>query len=342
MEVLKFAHPEWFYALWAVPLLALLMFWALRRRRAMLEKFASSALLHRLMPGFRAGRWKLKTVLWLIAFCLFVIALADPQIGTRLEEVKREGLDIIVALDLSQSMLAEDVAPNRLEKAKYEVGKLIDILEGDRIGLVAFSGIAHVQCPLTLDYAAARLFLRMMDHNLIPQPGTAIGDAIETAVKAFETKEEQNKVLILITDGEDHEGAPVEAAREAAEKGVIIYTIGIGRAEGVPIPVYDNRGRRSGYKKDRDGNVVTTRLDVNTLREIAVASGGEFYQSTTGDAELRAIYDEVNKLEKKELTSRQFAQYEHRFQILLALGFLLIVLETMIPLKRSKQYEQNS
>ncbi len=299
-----------------------------------MKRFGHLEILKKMMPGYQRTRVIWKAILFIAAYVFLVIALANPQIGTRLEEVKREGVDIMVAMDVSLSMKAEDIAPNRLEKAKHEVLQLIDILEGDRIGLVAFAGIAHVQCPLTLDYAAAKLFLRMMDTDLIPQPGTAIGEAIETAIKGFNSRERKYKVLILITDGEDHESDPLEAAEKAAQEGIIIYTIGLGSTQGVPIPVYDRYGNQSGFKKDRDGNVVTTTLDVNTLQKIAYTTNGKYYISTAGEAELEDIYDEISQMEKKELTSRQFAQYEDRFQIFIAIALVIFIFETIIPVRR--------
>jgi Ca-activated chloride channel family protein len=228
-----------------------------------------------------------------------------------------------------------------LEKAKYEVSKLIDILEGDRIGLVAFAGIAHVQCPLTLDYSAAKLFLRLMDVDLIPQPGTAIGDAIRESMKAFNQKERKHKVLILITDGEDHESKPIEAADEAAAEGIKIFTIGLGSPQGVPIPLYDRYGNSAGFKKDRDGNVVTTKLDVTTLQTIAFNTGGEYYISTAGETELRKIYEKINEMEKKELTSKQFSQYEDRFQIFVILALVVLIIETFLPIRLRKIKQEN-
>lgn len=331
MNVLRFAHPLMLHALWGIPLLAAFYWYAFRKREQLLQKFGQIELLHKMMAGFSKKRRILKAGLLLAAYGAIVLASAGPQIGTRMEKVKREGEDIIVALDVSLSMQAEDIKPNRLEKAKYEINKLIDILQGDRIGLVAFAGIAHVQMPLTLDYSAARLFLRMMDTHLIPQPGTAIGDAIRTAAKAFNQKDRKHKVLILITDGEEHEGDPVKAAKEAAEQGVIIYTIGLGSLQGVPIPLYDHNGNRTGFKKDRQGNVVTTKLDPTILEKIAYAANGKYYISTNGETELRDIYKDVAKMEKKSLSSKVFSQYEDRFQIFVVLAILLMVAAIVIP-----------
>ncbi len=288
-------------------------------------------MLRKMMPGFQKSRVIWKSVLFILGYIFLILAMADPQIGTRLEEVKRKGVDIMIALDVSLSMHAEDVAPNRLEKAKHEVSGLIDILQGDRVGLIAFAGMAHVQCPLTLDYAAAKIFLRDMDTDLIPQPGTALDDAIAKAIRSFDTKDRKHKVLILITDGEGHEGKPLERAKEAAKEGIVIYTIGIGSPEGVPIPVYDRNGRPAGYKKDREGNVVTTKLDVETLQKIAFETNGKYYISSGGESELKKIYAEINKMDKKELKAKRFTQYEDRYQYFVLLALLFFLWETVLP-----------
>ena len=291
------------------------------------------------MHTFSPARRNLKYVLIIFSYIFFVIALSNPQIGKKLEEYTRRGVDIMVALDVSTSMLAEDIKPNRLEKAKHEVGKLVDLLEGDRIGLIAFAGIAHVQCPLTLDYSAAKLFLNILDTDIIPQPGTAMGDAIKRAIPAFNSEERKHKVLILITDGEDHESDPLEIAKEAEKEGIIIYAVGIGSAQGVPIPIYSKYGNQTGFKKDREGNVVTTKLDVLTLQKIAYQTGGKYYLASSGEAELDEIYAEISEMEQKELVSKRFSQYEDRFQIFLALGLVLILLEIIIPEKKREKRE---
>lgn len=339
MEVLRFENPHLLNLLWGVPVLVIFFIWAIKYKKSLLKRFGNLEIVEKLMRNYSRGRRNLKIMLLIVSYIFFCFALANPQIGTKLEEVTREGVDIIVALDVSQSMLAEDIKPNRLEKAKHEVGKLIDILQGDRIGLVAFAGIPHVQCPLTLDYSAAKLFLSIIDTDIIPQPGTAIGAAVKTAMKAFNSKERKYKVLILITDGEDHESDPLEAVKEAEQQGVIVYTVGIGSPQGVPIPLYDNHGNQSGFKKDRQGNVVTTKLDVVTLQKIAYQTGGKYFLASSGEAELQEIYEDISSLEKKELVSRQFSQYEDRFQILLALGLIFLCLEVIIPERRKVKAE---
>ncbi len=332
--MLRFAHPHFFQLYWLVPLIILFFSWSFRRKRALLRKIGDEELVKYLTQSVSRKKQMWKIVLLLIAFIFFVFALADPQIGTKLENVKRKGVDIFIALDVSKSMLAEDVAPNRLEKAKHEIATFIDRLEGDRIGLICFAGIAFVQCPLTLDYSAAKLFLDEIDTDIIPQPGTAIGTAIRTAMKSFVTRELKHKVLILITDGEDHEGNPVEVAKEAAKEGVVIYTIGIGSPQGAPIPEFDAYGNRIGYKKNREGKIITTKLDVLTLEKIAFETGGKYYISSTGESELEKIYDEISSMEEKELASRQFTQFEDRFQIFILLGILVLLIETLLGERR--------
>jgi Ca-activated chloride channel family protein len=339
MQVLKFENPEYLHLLWGVLLIALFFVWAIKYKTKLLSKFGNLDILEKLMQNFSAGRRNMKLVLLILSYTFFIIALANPQIGTKLEEVTREGVDIIVALDVSESMHAEDIKPNRLEKAKHEIGKLIDLLQGDRIGIVAFAGMAHVQCPLTLDYSAANLFLDIIDTDLIPQPGTAIGTAIKTSIKAFNSEERKHKVMILITDGEDHESDPIEVAKEAEQEGIIIFTVGIGSAQGVPIPQYNRSGVQSGFKRDRSGSVVTTKLDVLTLQKIAYQTGGKYYLASSGEAELDEIYEEISQMEKKELVSKQFSQYEDRFQIFLVIGLIFLLLEIFIPERKRIKYE---
>jgi len=332
--LLRFAYPYFFQLYWLLPVIVLFFIWSFRRKRRLLQKIGDEELVEQLTRSVSRAKQVWKAVLVVLAFATLVFALADPQIGTKLENVKRKGVDIFIALDVSKSMLAEDVAPNRLEKAKHEISTFIDRLQGDRIGLICFAGIAFVQCPLTLDYSAAKLFLSEIDTDIIPQPGTAVSNAITTAISSFVSKELKHKVLILITDGEDHEGKPVEAAKKAAGEGVVIYTIGIGSPQGAPIPEFDAYGNRTGYKKDRDGKIITTKLDVLTLEKIAFETGGKYYISSTGESELNKIYDEISGMEKKELASRQFTQFEDRFQIFLFIALFLLLVETFLGERR--------
>ena len=317
-----------------MPILILFLIWVFQYKKRLLKRLGDEALIDRLTVSVSRSKQIWKVILIIIVFSVLVFALADPQIGTKLEEVKREGIDIFIALDVSKSMLAEDVAPNRFEKAKHEISSFIDKLQGDRVGLIIFSGLAFVQCPLTLDYSAAKLFLNDVYIGVVPQPGTAISEAIKTAKRSFVSRELKHKALIVITDGEDHEGDPLEAAKEAAKEGVIVYTIGIGSPQGAPIPEFDRHGNRIGYKKDRSGQIVTTKLDIPTLEKIAFETNGKFYISNTGNAELDKVYEEIYSMDKKELSSREFTQFEDRFQIFLIIVLILLVLETLLSERR--------
>ena len=335
----RFASDHFLFLFLLLPLLALFLRYAFVQRSKALGRFADLELVAKLSQAVsRSGRiWKAALVV--AAVGLLVTALARPQFGTRIETVQRQGQDVIIALDVSLSMMAEDIAPNRLEKAKHAIAGLIDRLQGDRVGLVAFAGEAFLQCPLTLDYAAARMFLRSMEPDLVPVPGTALADAVDRSLDAFEAGETQHRVLILITDGEDHEGQPVEAAQRAAEKGVRIFTVGIGSPQGVPIPVLDANGRQRGFKRDDQGQVVTTKLDEATLQEIARIGTGAYFRATPGADELGELAGEITGMEKKELTAREFTQFDEQYQGFLALALALLLAEFLIPERKSARGE---
>jgi len=337
--MLRFANSYFLHFLWIIPLLILFYVYVFKAKTRALKRFGNLELLKKLSENTSRARQISKIALILIAIVFMIYAGARPQIGTKLEEVKREGVDIIVAMDVSTSMLAKDIPPNRLAKAKHEVENFIDLLKGDRIGLIAFAGVAFVQCPLTLDYGAAKMFLDILDPDLIPTPGTAIGQAIQKAMDAFEQKERKHKVLILITDGEDHEGNALKIAEEADRQGIVIYCVGIGSPKGEPIPLTEGGGKNIGFKKDREGNVVITKLDEVTLEKIALQTGGKYYRATSGEDELHKIYDEISKMEKKELGSMQFSQFEDRYQYLLIFAIVLLVLEVVIPERKKVRKE---
>ncbi|MGY8953655.1 MAG: VWA domain-containing protein, partial [Flavobacteriales bacterium] len=269
------------------------------------------------------------------AFACLIISLANPQIGSKLQEVKREGVDIIVALDLSNSMLAEDFSPNRLEKSKRSISKLVDRLHADRIGIVVFAGEAYVQLPLTSDYAAAKLFLRSVSTDIMPTQGTAIGEAIGLSAKSFDEQSKAGKAIIIITDGENHEGDATAAASAAAEKNIKVFTVGMGSSKGVPIPVYRG-GQRVDYRKDRDGNSIVTRLNEDMLKEIAAAGSGKYIRASNAGTGLDIIMDELDNMEKAEYGTKMFSDYEDRFQYPLALGLLLLIIEFFISEKRNR------
>jgi len=329
-----FARSEYLYLLWGLPLAAVLLAWSLRRRRRMLERLISPALVPLLAGELSRAKAAFRAVLVIGFFAAGIVALARPQWGARLETVRRHGVDIVVALDTSFSMNAEDVAPSRLEKAKSEVRSFLRKLRGDRIGLVLFAGSALVQCPLTLDYGAASLFLDAVNTQVIPEPGTALAPAITTATSAFSSRERKYKVLVVFTDGEDLQGEIESAVRQARDQGVIIYTVGIGTPEGRPIPVRDEKGDVVEYRKDQSGQIVLSRLDERRLAQIAIETGGRYFRASTTEGELDAIYDEVARLEKKELESKLFQNLEDRFQYPLSVALLCLVGELWISERR--------
>lgn len=335
---MRFAEIDYIYVLLALlPLLTIFFWLVLKMKKNAMQRFGNLVLMERLASSFSPKKQRWKIVLLLLGIFFLLFSLARPQLGTRLTLMKREGVDIVIAMDCSLSMLAEDFKPSRLEKAKQEVNGLISRMRGDRVGLVAFAGVAFIQCPLTLDYSAAQMFLDIMDTDLIPAPGTAVGDAIRTSVKAFNQKERKYKVLVLLTDGEDHDSDPLGAAEEAAAEGIKIYTIGIGSVQGEPIPLKNRRGEVTGYKKDAEDNVVVSKLDETTLQKVALTTGGKYYHATSGEMELDKIYDEISKMEKKELEGKLMTQYEDRYQIFLFLSILCLTGEFLLSERRGRK-----
>ena len=326
----QFAQPEQLYWLVLVPLLAFGAWLSWRNGQRALGRIVAKPMQARLAPGVDSRRRWAKKLLLLTAVTLLFAALARPQFGTRLETVEREGQDVVVALDVSLSMLAEDIQPSRLAKAKHAIDSFIDLLQGDRIGLVAFAGAAFVQCPLTLDYGAAKLFLDALDTSIVPVQGTALEEAILKALDMFAEEEKSHKILVLITDGEGHLGDPVSAARKAGEQGVVIYTVGIGSLEGTPIPVRDERGNREGFKRDPAGDVIMTRLDQGTLQQIARETGGNYFRASPGERELTDIQAEIAGMDKKRLSAQEFTQFEEQFQIFVGLAWVLLMIELLL------------
>jgi len=335
--MIQFGAPNALWLLWLIPLLVIFFRHRARKRREALARFASDPLLNKLFEGVHPARQRWKLTLSVLAAAFLTLALARPQYGVKEEIIKRKGMDVVVALDTSDSMLAEDIRPNRLRVARREIAGLIDLLQGDRIALVPFSGEAFVQCPLTLDYAAAHLFLQELDTNTVERPGTALGRAIEVATRCFVQEERKYKVLILITDGEDTVGSPdpLEAAASAAEQGVRIYTIGVGTRDGEPIPMRDTDDQLVAYRQTKQGDKVLSRLDDVTLEKIARDTGGAFYHATTDRFELNEIYQEISALEEKELSSAMHTQGVDRFQYLLAIALVLLIVQQILSARTS-------
>ena len=333
----RFAHPEYLHFLYILPLLVLLFWYLGRNRKKLLQHFADKELHKTLLPtDSNIKRWT-KFIIILFALGFLIIAAANPQVGTKLTEVKQTGIDVFILLDVSNSMMAEDIKPSRLEKAKYQISNLINKLRGDRIGLIIFAGQAYVQIPLTTDYSAANLFLSAVDVNSVPSQGTAIASAINLATASFDTLSTQ-KVIVAITDGEDHEGDISEAVENATSKGIKIYTIGLGSPEGVPIPIYNANHQLSGFKKDNQGNTVLTKLDEETLKKIAVEGNGKYYRGTNYEDYLDKIYTELSQLEQTEFGVKKVTDYEDRFYYFLIPAIILLVLEFFISEKKSPLY----
>lgn len=336
---MTYADPHYLLLLLLIPLLIVFLLVSSRLKKRALAKFGNLELIRKLMKSISRRRRFVKNSLILLALTAMIIAAARPQFGTRMREVSRKGVDIMIVLDTSMSMLAEDVAPNRLERAKHEVSNFIRLLQGDRIGLVCFAGVPFVQCPLTLDYGAARIFLDVVNTGLIPVQGTAIGDAVRLAVNSFDTRELKYKVIILITDGEDHNTKPEEAAEFARDNGVVIYTIGIGTLEGNPIPVKDNVGTTVQRKKAKDGSIVISKLNETTLLKMAAVTSGKYHRAVTGDMHLDTIYEHISAMEKRDLSSTIETFREDRFQFLLFFAILLLAIEPVISERRITYHE---
>ena len=336
----RFAHSEYLYALYFIPVIIMLVLFSLRRQNQLLQKFADSKIHKVLFPLRSKTKIFLKNGLVILSILLLVFALANPQVGSKVEEVKQVGIDVYILLDVSLSMKAEDIKPSRLEKAKHEISKLIQNLSGDRIGLIVFSGKAFIQFPLTTDYSAANLFLSAVSVKSVPQPGTAIGPAVSLALKSFKKDEETQKAIVIITDGEDHEGDMNSAIEEANNLGVKIYAIGLGSPQGVPIPLYNSAGRQVGYKKDRSGNVVLTKLDEQTLEEITEKANGRYYRGSNTEDELELIYDDLASLEGSEFGATKITEYEDRYYYFLIPAFLILVLEIFIKERKSKFFSK--
>lgn len=341
---MRFFEPIYLIAILLIPVLILFFWWSISRRKALLAKFGDIPLIMRATSGISYQRQAGKAAMILAALLFLSLAAAKPQIGTRMEMVKREGIDIMIAVDVSRSMEAMDVKPgpiSRLAKAKQEIRSLLnpEWLQGDRVGLMAFAGEAFINCPLTLDYSAARMFLDVMEPDFIPVPGTAIGSAIRKSIKGFNRRERKHKVLLLLTDGEDHGTKPEEAAEDARKEGIKIYAVGIGNPEGEPIPIFNKRGERIGFKKDEKGNVVVSKLNDEMLQKIAITTGGKYYRASPSELELDKIYEDIARMEKKELEGRLTLQYDDRFQWPLALALLFFVWEVFVPERVRRQGE---
>ena len=303
----------------------------------MLKQLGDANILQNLMPTLSTVLPRWKRLLFTLGLVFVLVGMANPQIGTKYEEVKREGFELMICLDVSNSMLAEDLTPNRLERAKQAISRLVDRLKNDKIGIVVFAGEAYIQLPMTVDHSAAKLFLRSIDTDVVSTQGTAIGKAVELAMSSFSTNSKANKSIIVITDGENHEDDALKQASAAVEQGIKVHTIGIGSLDGTPIPMY-KRGRMLGYRKDREGNTVVTKLNETMLQQIAASGEGTYVRANNSRTGLNALMDELEGMEREEFDSKMFTSYEDRFQYFIAVALLLLLIEVLLPSRKLRVF----
>lgn len=320
----RFANPQMFYLLLIVPVAIAVFYVSMRLRNRRLRRFADAGIIGELTPEASPARIRMKFVLWLVALVLLIFTVARPQVGSKLREEHHEGIEIMMLVDVSNSMLAEDFEPNRLDRTKYAIDRLVDGLKQDRIGVIAFAGEAHVQLPITSDYRMARAFTRKLSPSLIRAQGTDIAAAINLGAMSFSSQSEGSRVMILITDGENHESDAVEAARAAAERGIKIYTVGIGTPEGAPIMLGGE------YMTDENGDMVVSKLDEEGLKKIALETDGAYVRATKQNIGLQDIVDHIRKIEQRELSSVMFEEYDEQFRYLLALALVFLLAEWVI------------
>ena len=335
MQLFRFANPEYLYLLLLLPAIIILFIINNLRRKRTLRKFGASSFVEKLIPEMSGNRPFLKFLIFIMAMTSAVIMLARPQYGSKIEEVKRQGIEVIIALDVSNSMLAEDIQPNRLVRAKQAISRLVDNLNNDRIGLIVFAGDAYTQIPVTTDYVSAKMFLSAITPEMAPKQGTAIGAAINLGIRSFSPGEGKSKAMIIITDGENHEDDPIASAEEASKAGIIIHTVGIGSAEGVPIPI--TTGARKDYLKDKDGNTVITKLDEETLKKIALSTGGNYIRASNTSIGLDEIFSDIRKMKKEELEGTMYTEYNDQFQIFAGISAIFLLLEFLIMNRKNRK-----
>ncbi|MDC1068352.1 VWA domain-containing protein [Candidatus Kapabacteria bacterium] len=330
----RFENEIYQWALLLVPVVLILYIVARLKSRSMLKNFADTKFINVLASDSSKSKHLVKFILLTLALASIVLGLMNMQFGTKLEEIEREGIEIIVAMDISNSMLAEDIQPSRIERAKQSVLKLIDNVYNDKLGLIIFAGESFLQLPITTDYSAAKLLVSTISTDLIPTQGTAIGSSIELAMESF-SDNEVNKVLIIITDGENHEDDALGRAEEAVEKGIFVNTIGMGSVKGAPIPIYQN-GIKAGFRKDRSGETVVTKLNEGMLRQIATTGNGRFIRASGADLNLKAILDDLENIEKTKFDTKVFTDFEDQFQWFFGFALLLLLVEFIISYRKNK------
>lgn len=330
--MINFAQAQYLFLILLIPVFFLLQALVFRLRTRRIRKFGDEELVRQLMPSYSKSKVWVRLVMFSIGFFFFVIGLSRPQIGAKLREHETKGAEIMIVLDVSNSMLAEDYSPNRLERAKLAISRLVDKLRDDRIGLVVFAGNSFVQLPITTDYVSAKMFMGSISTESVPIQGTAIGEAINTAMRSFSAQSEKSRAIIVITDGENHEDDPVAAAAQAAELGVRVFTIGVGSPEGKPIPMDGE------LLKDKDGNIVVTRLDESVLQEVADAGNGLYVRAGNSEFGLNPIIDDIRKMEDEKYSSIVFEEYDEQFMYFMGIALLFFVIEMLIGERRSKRH----
>ncbi len=326
---MRFGNPEFFLFLFVVPIIVLLFYLSAQRRKKVFSEFSSPELQKKLITNLSLVLRTLKNILMVAIVILLIIAAARPQWGKKLQILEEKGLDIVVAIDVSTSMLAEDLAPNRIQRAKNSFMTFLEMLTGDRVGLIIFAGDAFVQCPITSDYSALKMFASIVDVGLVPEDGTDIANAIAKANTLF-TEDTQNRVMVLITDGENLQGDFKEAVKEAKEDNIIIYTLGIGTQKGSPIPLVNPQTGEKEYLKDKEGNIVLSKLDFSNLSWIAKETNGLFFQISTGQQEIRDILNDISLLEKEKIAERRYSEYKEQYQFFVLFALLLLLIEFIL------------
>lgn len=322
----RFEEPAYLYLLILLPVLAAFYLYSNYRRRKAIRRFGDPELMAQLMPDVSKYRPDVKFWLVWAAIGLFSVLLARPQFGSKLETVKRQGVEVIIALDISNSMLAEDVKPSRLEKAKRLVAQLVDRMENDKVGMIVFAGDAFTQLPITSDYISAKMFLETIDPSLISKQGTAIGAALNLGIRSFTPQEGVGRTIILITDGENHEGGAIEAAKNASEKGIQVNVLGVGMPDGAPIPVEGTND----YRKDRDGNVIVTRLNEQMCQEVAKTGNGIYVRVDNSNNAQRTITKEIDKMAKADVETQVYTEFNEQFQAVTWIILILLLAEMLI------------
>lgn len=327
-----FAESGYLFLLLLIPVFIVIQAVVLKYRRKRMEKFGDEVLVKKLMPSYSGAKVWVRLSFFILAFFFFVLGISRPQMGAILKEHKTRGAEVMIVLDVSNSMLAEDYSPNRLDRAKLAISRLVDKLRDDRIGLIVFAGNSFVQLPITTDYVSAKMFLNSISTESVPVQGTAIGDALNTAVRSFSAQSEKSRAIIVITDGENHEDDPVEAAKQAAELGIRVFTIGVGSPEGKPIPMDGE------LLKDKDGEIVVTRLDESVLKEVAEAGNGVYVRAGNSEFGLNPIIDDIRKMEDEKYNSIVFEEYDEQFMYFLGFALFFFVIEMLIGDRKSRRH----